>query len=127
MRDRNRAGEEGTVAEQDSGSNGPTDRRARERRNATDDSKWIDQRSGQDRRASEDRRGIHYSVPYTNPEAVEKLREWLQEHCRGRFEIGIADMAEVRKWGKFRVRFELQEDRTKLARLLGVHWPKWMG
>lgn len=110
-----------------SGSGGTADRRGGERRSSADDAKWAERRSGGDRRDGEDRRGIHYSVRYTNPEAVEKLREWLREHCKGRFEIGIEDMAEVRKWGKFRVRFELQEDRTKLARLLGVHWPKWMG
>lgn len=104
------------------------ERRAGERRTAADDAKWAERRANAERRAEEDRRGIYYSVRYTNTEAVEKLREWLQEHCTGEFTISLPeDEAILRKWGKYRVKFEVKEDRTKLARLLGVHWPKWMG
>ena len=113
------------------GENDPTDeerREGRERRSDADDAKWAERRTGQDRRDDEDRRGIYYSVRYTNPEAVEKLREWLQEHCASAFEINLhGDPVELRKWSKFRVRFNTREDRMRLARLLGVHWPKWMG
>ncbi len=113
------------------GDNDPTEDERRhgvERRSKADDAKWAERRASQERRTDEDRRGIHYSVRYTTPEAVEKLREWLQEHCASAFEIQIPDdPVELRKWGKFRVRFDTKEDRTKLARLLGVHWPKWMG
>lgn len=103
-------------------------RQGGERRTDADDKEWSERRTGEDRRAEEDRRGIYYSVRYTNPEAVEKLREWLEAHCSGSFALNIPeDPAELKKWGKYRVRFENREDRTKLARLLGVHWPKWMG
>ncbi|MEL0021681.1 MAG: hypothetical protein VW709_17590 [Rickettsiales bacterium] len=99
-----------------------------ERRGDENDKAWAERRSNEERRAEEDRRGIFYSVRYTNPQAIEKLREWLQEHCTGAFEIAVPDdLAELRKWGNYRVKFEDRADRTKLARLLGVHWPKWMG
>ncbi|MBG06807.1 MAG: hypothetical protein CMM59_22340 [Rhodospirillaceae bacterium] len=113
------------------GDNEPTENERRagtERRTEADDKEWSERRTGEDRRSSEDRRGIYCSVRYTNPQAIEKLREWLAEHCKGDFEINVPeDMKELRKWGKYRVRFELQEDRKKLALLIGVHWPKWLG
>lgn len=88
----------------------------------------MERRTGQNRRDDEDRRRIYYSVQYTNLEAVEKLREWLQEYYASAFEINLPDdPVELRKWGKFRVRFETKEYRTRLAQLLGVHWPKWLG
>ena len=104
-------------------------RTGEERRGDDDDPKWQERRSGDDRRAGDDRRGLYYTVRYTNPEAIGKLREWLEEHCKGEFEIAVPEdnLEEVRKWGNYRVKFELKEDRTLLARLLGVHWPKWMG
>ena len=57
-----------------------------------------------------------------------KLRDWLSEHCKGDFKIYVPeDIKELRKWEKYLVRFELQEDRKKLALLIGIHWPKWLG
>lgn len=116
------------MSDGDNNSEGGDRRSGGERRTAADDKEWSERRTGDERRSDEDRRGVYYSVRYTNPEAVEKLREWLSEHCNNSFEINLPDdPAVLRKWGKFRVRFETKEDRTKLARLLGVHWPKWMG
>ena len=103
-------------------------RSGRDRRHDEAPSDWSEKRAGVERRGENDRRGIYYSVRYTNPEAIEKLREWLQEHCTGAFELGLPDdLSELGKWGKYRVKFELKEDRTKLARLIGVHWQKWLG
>lgn len=63
----------------------------------------MERRTGQNRRDDEDRRRIYYSVQYTNLEAVEKLREWLQEYYASAFEINLPDdPVELRKWGKFR-------------------------
>jgi hypothetical protein len=102
-------------------------RSGQERRNHEDDAKWVEQRSTDDRRGGEDRRGIFYTIRYTNPGAIEKLREWLDENCAGGFEVGVPDIEQVKKWGNYRVTFDEAKDRQKLVRLLGVHWPKWMG
>ncbi len=116
------------MSDGDSKTTGEDRRSGSERRTDADDKEWSERRSGDERRAESDRRGIYYSVRYTNPEAVEKLRDWLSEHCKDSFEINLPDdPAELRKWGRYRVRFETKKDRMKLARLLGVHWPKWMG
>ena len=73
-----------------------------------------------------DRRGLHKVVKFTNPEAVEQMKAWLEKNCEGPWSIGIPDMNSAARWGDFRIRFERKSDLTKLSRMLAVYWPHWL-
>ena len=63
-----------------------------------DDRQWSERKTSEERGSNKDRRGIYCSVRYTNPQAIEKLRDWLSEHCKGDFEINIPeDIKKLRK------------------------------
>jgi len=85
-----------------------------------------DQRSGEERRRQPDRRGVHLTFTFNGPAAVEELRKWLDANCEHPWALDVPDMETVAKWGRFRVRFESENDRAKLGKMLAVYWPSWM-
>ena len=103
------------------------DRRRVEERRREDQDHDPERRLEVVRRQQPDRRGIHFSFKFVRPEAVEKLREWLEANCEGEYTINIPDMETAAQWGHFRVRFDRKSDLAKLGKMLGVHWPSWMG
>ena len=83
------------------GYNGPTENERRagtERRTEVDDKQWFERKTIEDLGSNKDRRGIYCSVRYTNPQVIEKSRDWLSEHCKGDLEIIIReDIKKLRK------------------------------
>lgn len=73
-----------------------------------------------------DRRGLHKVVKFTNPEAVEQMKAWLEKNCDGGWSVGIPDMKTAANWGDYRIRFERKSDLSRLSHMLAVYWPQWM-
>ena len=91
-----------------------------ERRVSNRDKAETEGRTRVDRRRQADRRGIYCSIKFTSPEAVEELREWLEANSEGGWMMVIPDMETAATWEYFRVRFDRQSDRSKLANMLGL-------
>ncbi len=95
-------------------------RRSDERRVSNRDKVETERREKVNRRRQADRRGIYCSIKFTSPEAVEELREWLEANSEGGWMMVVPDMEMAATWEYFRVRFDRQSDRSKLATMLGV-------
>lgn len=72
-----------------------------------------DERRKANRRKAVDRRGLPHGVHYKTSEPLAVLYDWLNDHCYGRWSVGIDGAGEDPVKKSVKVLFEMEKDRNK--------------